>query len=310
MGVIVLFVKIFGGSGFLGGHLSRRLLSQGHHVTVLDVKKPRITGAMVKDPTGQSSSWYNASGFVGCDVTDYKQVYYAVDKGDFVVNLAEVPFSDAEPHPHVCVAVNVTGAVNIMQACILNNVTHLVHASTGGVYLKSLLLPVTEDDQLGPNDMYSMSKAWAENALDHYSERLPVTVLRFSNIIGPGKFHGVNRLIDRLFIGERPVIYGDGRSRDDYVYVTDAVQAVELALNKKAQGVFNIGFGKSRGVKEFFDIARMYCDRMNIEPQYIPAGCTDIEFDISKARKELGYSPVYDLEHAVEKTVHEWGQWV
>lgn len=307
-------IKVFGGAGFVGGHLVRRLLSLGHDVTVFDLKKPRITGCGVSDPTGSQPSWYNSAKFIGGDVTDYRQVYYAIDKGDFVVNLAAVAqFAAAEQQPHTAVSINVAGAVNVIQACIENRAAHLVYASTGSVYSVDSKVPIDEGQPLGSGSMYGMSKLWAETALRHYTSKMPLTVLRFPHIVGPGKFWGANTFIVKLLANERPVIFGDGEGKNDFTYVDDVVQAVELSLTKQVNGVFNIGSGKSRSTMDFFRISRMACDRMHIEPQFAPPRGVDFpvfEYNISKARKDLGYNPEYDLESAIAKTVQEWNQWL
>lgn len=312
-----MFVKIIGGAGFVGNHLVKKLLSQGHHVTVFDLKKPRIVGANVSDPTGNSPSWYNPVKFIGGDITDYQQVYYAIDRGDYVVNLAAIAqFAQAEQNPHTAVTVNIAGAANVLQACVENKAAHLTFASTGSVYRTDSEIPIKEDQPVGMSSTYGASKAFAEDMLMYYSKKPgvpPVAILRFPHIIGPGKTWGANSIIVKLLANERPVIFGDGSARNEFTYIVDVVQAVELAMTKQARGVYNIGTGKSRSTMDFFRLARMACDKMHIEPVFVPPRGVDFpvfEYDISKARKELGYDPQFSLEDAVQRTVLEWDQWI
>lgn len=310
-------VKVFGGAGFVGNHLVKKLLSEGHNVTVFDLKKPRILGSGVSDPTGSGPSWYNAVKFIGGDITDDRQVYYAIDRGDHVVNLAAVAqFAQAEDQFHIAAAVNAVGTANVLKACMENKAAHLVYASTGSVYSKDAHIPIDEGQDIADpprNSVYGMTKTWAEDLLYHYYNKMPLATLRFPHIVGPGKFWGANTIIAKLLANERPVIFGDGSARNEFTYVADVVQAVELAIKKQARGVYNIGTGKSRSTMDFFRLARMACDKMHIEPIFAPPRGVDFrvfEYDISKARKELGYNPQFSLEDAVQRTVLEWSQWL
>lgn len=307
-------VKIFGGAGFIGNHLVKKLLACGHGVTVFDWKKPRITGAGVSDPTGSSPSWYNAVKFIGGDVCNYKQVYYAIDKGDFVVNLAAVSqFAAAENAPHVAAAINVAGAANVMQACIENKASQLVHISTGSVYSTECRVPIDEGQPLAPNSVYGLTKLWGENLLRYRADRLSLTILRLPHVIGPGKTWGANTFIVKILANERPVIFGDGSTQNDFTYVDDVVQAIQRSLEKQVTGVFNIGTGMPRTTLDFLNICRRCLDRMDVQPLYAPPRGVDFPvfaYDISKARRELGYSPQYALEDAISKTCLEWQQWL
>lgn len=310
-------VVVFGGSGFVGNHLVKKLLSEGHSVTVFDLKKPKIIGAGVSDPTGSSPSWYNPVRFIGGDITDYKQVYYAVGRGDHVVNLAAVAqFALAEDQFHIAAAINAAGLANVLKACMENKAAHLVHASTGSVYEKDAHVPIDEAQSVigaKSTSVYGMTKLWAEELLYYFHERFPLVTLRLPHIVGPGKTWGANGIIAKLLNNERPVIFGDGSNKNEFTYVADAVRAIVLAMEKQARGVYNIGTGKSRSTMDFFKCARMYTDKPHIEPLFAPPRAVDFpvfEYDISKARRELGYMPQFGLEDAVQRTVLEWNQWL
>lgn len=311
-------VKIFGGSGFVGNHLVKKLLSEGHNVTVFDMKKPRVLGAGVSDPTGSGPSWYNTVKFIGGDITNYRDVYYAVDRGDHVVNLAAVAqFAAAEEQFHIAAAVNAVGTANVLKACMENKAAHLVHASTGSVYAKDVRIPIDEAAFVNTGNqhdsVYGMTKLWAEELLYYFNKKFPLAALRFPHIVGPGKTWGANTIIAKLLANERPMIFGDGSARNEFTYVADVVDAICLAMMKDARGVYNIGTGKSRSTLDFLKCARMYTDKMHIEPIFAPPRGVDFpvfEYDISKARKELEYSPRFSLEEAVQRTVLEWDQWL
>lgn len=309
-----MYVKIVGGAGFVGNHLTKILAAAGHHVTVLDLKKPLVRKANVYVPGSGESSWTNHVKFEKVDITQYNKIDWAIDRGDFVVHLAAVAqFDQAERSPGMTTAINVAGTANILDACINNNASHIVCASTGSVYSTKVVSPITEDMELDPKSMYGLTKLWAEQVLLHYSDKIPVCILRFPHIIGSGKTWGANSMILRMMNGERPTIYGDGEQKSDFTHVDDITQAIELALNKQATGIYNIGSGESRSTLDFVKWAEIALDRAHVNPIFTPprnVDFPDFKYDISKAKRDLGYSPKYNLEAGLKKTVDEWDQWL
>ena len=307
-------IKIFGGAGFVGSHLSRTLASRGHHVTVLDLKKARILGASVYRPDSGEASWYNPIKFVGLDITNYRDVYWNTDRGDYVINIAAIAqFAQAETDPHITMSVNVTGATNIMKACIDSKAAKLIYTSTGSVYSRDVKVPIDEEQPTEPNSTYGMSKLWAEKIQMHYADKIPLTILRLPHVVGPGKTWGANTFIVKLKANERPVIFGDGSNKNDFTCVDDVVHAIELALTKEVTGIFNIGSGESRSTLDFLTWSRRLLDKMSIEPVFAPPRGVDFpvfEYNIDKAKKELGYRPKHTLESTLTKTCQEWEQWL
>jgi len=307
-------IKIFGGAGFIGSHLSKHLASQGHTVTVLDMKKPKILGANVYRPDSGEATWYNPITFIGIDVTNYRDVYWNINRHDHVVNVAAIAqFAQAESDPHITMSVNVTGAANILKACIDVKAAKLIYTSTGSVYSTDSIVPIDENQPTEPDSTYGMSKLWAERILRHYDDKLSITILRLPHVSGPGKTWGANTFIVKLKNNERPMIFGDGSSKNDFTCVDDVVQAIELALTKDVTGIFNIGSGESRSTLEFLTWSRRLLDKMHIEPIFGPPRGVDFpvfEYNISKARDVLGYRPKYNLEKTLEKVVAEWEQWL
>lgn len=310
-------VKVFGGAGFVGNHLIRSLAQDGiKPVVVCDIKKPVVTGANVYVPDKGEASWYNQIDFTRCDVTNYRDVYYAIDKGDIVVNLAAIAlFAPAKENPNIAASVNVAGAANVMKAALENHAHQVVHISTGSVYSQEAQVPIDETAPLGPGDdnVYGLTKYWGEKLVRIMSsDILPATILRFPHVVGPGKFWGANTIIKLLLEGERPTVFGEGDQVNDFTYVMDCVDAIKLAIQHRKNETYNIGTGVPRTALEFLNIARMHTDRMNIEPLHQPSRGVDFPFqyDINKAKNELNYKPKFTLEEAIERTVKEWYQWV
>jgi len=308
-----MMFKIFGGSGFIGSHLVKKLLSEGHKVTVFDIKKPRIVGANVYRPDSGEASWYNPVNFIGGDITDFQAVYYAVDRGDYVINLAAISQAEeCDKNLSSLIKTNVSGAVNVLHACKLNNAAHYTFMSSGAVYSPYCTSPVTEDKLVAPISNYALSKWIAEESLNHFSEKFPVCILRLPHVYGPGKSWGINSIITTLLTGERPIIYGDGAGKIDLTYVTDIVQAIKIVTAKNVSGIYNVGSDTTRSIEDFFKLAKIYLDYLNTNPLYRAPrkyDYIDMQHDITKL-KELGYKPEFDLENGLQKTVLEWQQWL
>jgi len=309
-----MFVKVLGGAGFVGNHVVKRLAKAGHTVTVLDMKKPKVRKADVYVPGSGESSWENKIKFERIDIRNFEDVDWAIDRGDFVIHLAAVAqFAQAEGAPQVAASINVAGTANVQQACVNNNASHLIYASTGSVLSTTNKPPFTEEMPADPESMYGMSKLWGEKIVLHYADKIPTCVLRFPHIIGSGKFWGANRMLMDMMEGKRPSIFGDGETKNDFTHVEDIAQAVELAMLKSATGIYNIGSGKSRSTLDFVKWGAIALDKPDLKPILTaPRGVDfdNFEYDISKARKELGYNPKFNLEDGLKKTINEWAQWL
>jgi len=309
-----MFVKILGGAGFVGNHVVKRLATAGHKVTVLDMKKPKVRKAHVYHAGSGESTWENKVDFERIDIRDFEDVNWAIDQGDFVIHLAAVAqFAQAEGAPQVAASINVAGTANVQQACVNNNASHLIYASTGSVLSTTNKPPFTEDMLTDPESMYGMSKLWGEKIVLHYADKIPTCVLRFPHIIGSGKFWGANRMLMDMMEGKRPSIFGDGETKNDFTHVEDIAQAVELAMLKSATGIYNIGSGKSRSTLDFVKWGAIALDKPDLKPILTaPRGVDfdNFEYDITKARRELRYNPKFNLEDGLKKTIEEWAQWL
>ena len=94
------------GNGFIVDHLAKSLLADGNKVTVFSKIKPKIIGANVYNATSGEAAWYNKLHFIGGCVTNYKEIYYAINRGEYVINLEQL---DVEQR-HLCTHINISGA--------------------------------------------------------------------------------------------------------------------------------------------------------------------------------------------------------
>jgi nucleoside-diphosphate-sugar epimerase len=132
-------------------------------------------------------------------------------------------------------AVNVMGTENVCRAALAARVTRLVHVSTTSVYQQGLGRPLGEDAHLRPlPDPYPLTKAEGDLKVQRMiaEQHLPACIIRTSTVFGPGDHLNFGRIADRLVAG-KAVIIGTGRNAVPFVYVTDVVQALLLALDRE-----------------------------------------------------------------------------
>ncbi|HRV59535.1 MAG TPA: GDP-mannose 4,6-dehydratase [Solirubrobacterales bacterium] len=310
---------ITGGAGFVGGHLSERLLKAGHSVHVID---DLSTGSI-----------NNIS-----HLKDSPDFSYTIESVDNVQLMAEL-VDEADMIYHLAAAVGVQLIVdspiraletNIRLTEIVLNLASkkgkpVLFTSTSEVYGKSRALPFAEDGDLtfGATDKgrwaYACSKAIDEFlALAYYRERgLPTVTFRLFNTVGPrqtGRYGMViPRLVSQALSGRPLTVYGDGEQRRCFCHVSDTVEALVGMLEvETAYGrVFNVG---SQEETSIVDLARRIIDRTNSESEivFVPyeeayeRGFEDMERripDLTRVGEEIGWQTSRDLNEIIDDVV-------
>jgi len=302
--VSMLFI-VTGGAGFIGGRLVDLLLSEGHSVIVVD---DLSTGRAENVPPG-------ARLIVG-DVSDIDVMNRAetMAKGEEVAiaHLAAVSgVVEARDNPVRAVRANVLGTEVVLEAARRLD-AHVTIASSAAVYGDVERVPVSEDAPLRPSSLYGLTKViseqLAQQAYRDYGVRS--AHLRLFNVYGPRMRRGpyasvIYNFIEAALRGLRPVIYGDGRSTRDFVFVDDVARAFELASARKATGPINIGTGREVSVLELLNAVASLA-RVKIVPEFREPRPGDIRrscADISRAREVLGWEPRVSLEEGLRLTI-------
>jgi nucleoside-diphosphate-sugar epimerase len=234
-------------------------------------------------------------------------------------------------------AVNVTGTENVCRAALEAGVRRLVHISSAMVYDMAMGRAVTEDDLLKPLDEpYSLTKAQGDMLVQRMirEDHLPAVIIRPGTLIGPGDRLNFGRMADRVRAG-KGIILGSGNNAVPFVYVTDMVQGLILALDsEQAVGkAYNIGNDQVITQKVFLStIAQeigVKTPRLHVPYSLLYAAAyaaeriarfsnnrilpfltrhgvklygADNRLSIAKARRELGYEPKVSLIEAVQIT--------
>jgi UDP-glucose 4-epimerase len=234
---------ITGGAGFIGQHLTEKLLSseKSLHIVVID----NLSGSGnlgSKEPIRQDLGIYKGSlKFFKKDIRDKKSLVEIIEdeKIDVCVHLAaKVGVPDSIKNPEQTIDVNVNGTCSLLEACSVKKVKTFIFASSAAVYGSVQSLPVSEKHVLHPLSTYGASKVAGEALVSAYGNTLRIknTVsLRIFNVYGrnqTSRYAGVvTKFISRLNRGLPPIIYGDGKQTRDFIAVEDVVSSI-LAASK------------------------------------------------------------------------------
>lgn len=244
-------VVVTGGAGFIGSHLTERLLQDGHQVAVVDdLSRGR------REQVGDKVPFYQvdvASEWVSRAITrERPDVIFHLAAQIDVRSSVRDPLRDAE--------VNVVGTVQVLRAAVAAGTSRLIFVSSGGaVYGDTVVVPTPESHPLRPASPYGAAKVAGEAYLTAFATTfgLETAVLRPGNVYGPrqdphGEAGVVAIFAGLLLAGRTPVINGDGLQTRDYVFVEDVVEGA-LRLLQGPLGEYNVGTGQETSVVQLAD---------------------------------------------------------
>lgn len=295
---------VTGGAGFIGSHLSDRLIESGHEVVIVDDLS-----------TGQTENLPAEAKFYQADIRDEALADIFESERPEVVfhHAAHADVTHSVKDPRHDASVNILGTLNLLECCRQYGVAKLIYANTGGaLYGEPTYSPVDESHPIAPLSPYGVSKRTAEQYLHvyHVNHGLQYTSLRYPNIYGPRQNpHGEAGVVAifamLLLTGGRPTIFGDGSKTRDYLYVGDVVDANLLALNSEACGIYNLGRGIEVTDLEMFEAVRDAVGSKT-RPKFAEVRPGEVEhmaLDASRAREGLGWEWQTDLAEGIAAAV-------
>jgi len=308
-------ILVTGAAGFIGSTLSHALLARGHEVVGFDNFNDYYPVALKE---ARAARLEGKAGFrmVRADLADAAAVSSVFDgpRFDVVVNLAAqagVRYSLTNPMAYV--SSNLTGFVNVLEACRHHGLPRLVYASSSSVYGGNTKLPFSEDDRVDtPVSLYAATKKSNELMAHVYTHLfgLQTVGLRFFTVYGPwGRPDMALWLFTDAMLAGRPIkVFNHGKMRRDFTYVDDIVSGVVSCVESSALGpeeLFNIGNNRS---EELLHLIEVLAGALGVEPkmEMLPMQPGDVPAtyaDVSRISAKLGYRPTTPIEVGVPSFV-------
>lgn len=303
-------VFVTGGCGFIGSHLTRRLMAIGHDVTVYDdmsVGNPSFLEEAVKDRHCK---------IVRGDIMNLDQLAKTMRDHDTVYHLAanaNIPLGVS--NTRIDLDTNVIGTYNVLEAMRRTGVGKIAFSSSSAVYGEPAKSPVDEDyGPLAPISLYGASKLAAEAYVTayHHMFGLEAWMFRFANVVGPHGTHGVIKdFIAKLRANPKILeILGDGKQEKSFIYVDDCVNGILHAVTHTPgnASAYNIGSVDTIVVDRIAEIVIRETGLESVKFTYTGGRrgwIGDVPYvflDISRMKK-LGFTPKYNSEQAVTLAV-------
>ena len=305
---------VTGGAGFIGSNIVEKILYLGHKVKVLDNfstgKRENIAEFLKKT---------NFELIEG-DIRDINTCRTACKDVDYVIHQAawgSVPRSIEMPVLYD--DINVKGHLNMMQAARENNVKKFVYASSSAVYGDDPILPKQEGSEGKVISPYALTKRINEEYADLYYRLygLETVGLRYFNVFGKrqdpnGAYAAViPKFVKELLGGIQPVIYGDGETSRDFIFIDNVVEAnlkACIATSEASGKAFNIGYGEKTSLNDLYKKLSELLEKTDISPRYEKEREGDIKHStasIEKAKEILKYNPQYSVNEGLELTI-DW----
>lgn len=304
-------IAVIGGAGLVGSYIVDQLTQEPVAEIVVYDNFVRGTYAnlskAVKDPRVR---------IVKASITDRETLRQEMKGIDGVFLLASLWLGECVNDPRSAWEVNVLGTWNVVEACRDMGVKRVVYSSSASVYGNAVFSPMTEDHPFNNRTTYGATKIANEQMFRAIYEqhKLPYIGLRYMNIYGPrmdykGTYVSViMKALDRIFSGQPPIIYGDGKQMYDFVYVEDVARANILGMKADcADEFFNIGMGIGTTINELVNILLELTDS-HLKPEYRPQEQSFVTHRIGsteKAERLLGFRATTPLVEGLRKVV-EW----
>lgn len=251
-------ILVTGAAGFIGFHLTKQLLQEGHEVVGLDnindyydtnlkygrLRELGIEKEIIKHDQEVRSTKYELLRFFQVNLEDKGEIYelFRSEKFTRVVNLAaQAGVRYSLENPHTYIESNINGFLNILEACRYNQVEHLVYASSSSVYGLNENMPFSTNDNVDhPISIYAATKKSNELMAHTYSYlfNLPTTGLRFFTVYGPwGRPDMALFLFTKAILKGEPIkVFNNGDMLRDFTYVDDIVEGIKKVLFKTPKG--------------------------------------------------------------------------
>ncbi len=317
-------VLVTGALGFIGFHLTKRLISEGFRVVGLDnindyydikQKTCKLPLLGIQQQTIEPDVAYSGSNGFSFYKTDIRNAealnnVFQNESIDIVIHLAAqagVQFSIQNPVS--CIENNITGFTNILEVCKVFKLKQLIYASSSSVYGDRQNVPFRESDEVDhPISLYAASKKSNELMAHTYSHLfgLKTTGLRFFTVYGPWGRPDMAPYIflSKMSVGEKITVFNQGNLERDFTYVEDIVEGIVLTMNQeKIYEVYNIGNSNPVNLMDFIRVLENVLNtKANIDFRPMRMGDVYRTYsDVSKLNEHFGYQAKTSIEEGIKQ---------
>jgi UDP-glucose 4-epimerase len=302
---------LVGGAGLIGSHIVDALVdSPAGEIVVFD---NFVRGS--RDNLAQAARSPKVT-IVEGSMTDRAALERVMKGVDGLFLLASLWLGECVNDPRSAWEVNTLGTWNVIEAAMAHGVERIVYSSSASVYGNAVVTPMTEEHPFNNRTTYGATKIADEQMFRamYAQHRLPYVGMRYMNIYGvrmdyEGTYVSViMKVLDRIFAGERPVIFGDGSQVYDFIYVGDAARANVLAMQADcADECFNVGMGVGTSINELVGLL-LELTGSSLEPEYRPEAQSFVTHRIgstAKAERLLGFRATTPLREGLKRVV-DW----
>jgi UDP-glucuronate 4-epimerase len=325
-------VLVTGAAGFIGFHMCKALLDEGHIVYGLDnlneyypqdLKRARLQNLGIQSGElsfGGSYAGENQFTFFLQDLLNSDELNELVTSTspDIIIHLAaQAGVRHSIRHPQSFIDSNIQGFFNVLEACRNFPVSHLIYASSSSVYGNNPEIPFKESvDTSQPISLYGATKKAGEVLAYSYSElyKIPATGLRFFTVYGPWGRPDMAyyKFADQIIKGEPVEVYNQGDMSRDFTYIDDIIKGMKSlipfppeSINGTPHRVLNIGRNHPVNLLTFLEILEKFLERKAVKV-YLPMQQGDVPVtwaDTSALQQLTGYIPSIDLEEGIRNFV-------
>jgi len=326
-------VLVTGAAGFIGYHLSKRLIENGYKVTGIDNMNPYYDVKLKETRLSHLTSSENFT-FSKINLEDLNDLEKVFEEHEFdvVVNLAaQAGVRYSLKNPHAYVNANIVGFVNLLECCRHNHIKHLVFASSSSVYGANTLMPFSIHHNIDhPVSLYAATKKSNELMAHTYSHLygLPCTGLRFFTVYGPwGRPDMALFLFTKAILEDKPIkVFNHGKMQRDFTYIDDIIEGVVRVMANKPEPnpswsgnspdpgtsytnykIYNIGNNQPISLEGFIEIIedtlgkKAIKEMMDLQPGDVTATYADVDDLIN----DVGFKPATPIEVGIKNFI-EW----
>jgi len=301
---------VTGGAGFIGSHMVELLLNKGFHVIAIDDMSNGQVDNVDIFKKNKNYEFHKLD--ISKSLTGKTGLFKGVKYVFHLAALADIVPSIEKPMKYF--KSNVTGTINILEACRKNNIEKIIYSASSSCYGIPDKYPTSEKAEIRPQYPYALTKYIGEEMVMHWNKiyKIPALSLRYFNVYGTrARSNNTYGAVFKVFLKQKlekhPLtIIGDGKQTRDFTYVTDIVKSNLIAAKSDINGeIFNVGTGKPQSINYLAELIggeTIHIPKRPGEPDSTHA-------DITKIKKMLRWKPLVSFEEGVQTMIDNIDYW-